>query len=60
MTLEGLRSEIARRVPRSVPRGVAFASAYVAVFAVPAMILLVVSPLLIASRGRSASTTGTR
>jgi hypothetical protein len=46
MTLEGLRSEIARRVPRSLPRGVVLASSVVAVLAVPAMILLVVSPLL--------------
>jgi len=47
VALEWLRKRIARRWPRSVPREVSFASKVVAVLAVPAMILLVTSPLLV-------------
>jgi len=46
MSLDRWRTAIAERLPRSVPRGAILASRVVAVLAVPAMILLVVSPLL--------------
>ncbi len=44
--LDGLAEQIERRAPRSVPEGVRIASRVVAVLAIPAMILLVVSPML--------------
>jgi hypothetical protein len=47
MTLDGLRTEIVRRLPRSVPDSATRAGRLVAFLAVPAMILLVVSPLLV-------------
>ncbi len=44
--LDWLNAQIERRVPRPVPAGLTAASRAVAVLAIPAMILLVVSPLL--------------
>ncbi len=47
VSLERLRTEIGRRWPRTVPRRVSAASRVAALLAAPAMILLVVSPLLV-------------
>ena len=44
--LDWLAAQIERRAPRSVPEGAQMASRVVAVLAIPAMILLVVSPML--------------
>jgi hypothetical protein len=44
--LDWLAEQIERRAPRSVPEGIRIASRVVAVLAIPAMILLVVSPML--------------
>jgi hypothetical protein len=47
VSLDWLRVEIWRRCPRTVPRAFTAASVLAATLAVPAMLLLVVSPLLI-------------
>src|SRR5580693_1897466 len=47
MALDWVPAAILRRCPRSVPPSLVAASRVVAVLAIPAMILLVVSPLLL-------------